>query len=92
MSAIARRYCPTCRENVPSLRQPTNNILHLALSVVTVGLWIPVWILSAMNKPYVCQRCGSVTTTLLDRILLWVLIGFVVLLAPLAISMWLNMK
>ena len=26
----------------------TNNTLHLILSIVTVGLWIPVWILLAI--------------------------------------------
>jgi hypothetical protein len=38
-----------------------SNILHLLLSVFTVGLWIPVWVLlgfgSAATKPR-CQVCG----------------------------------
>jgi hypothetical protein len=25
--------------------KPTNHILHLILSIITLGLWIPVWIL-----------------------------------------------
>lgn len=31
-------------------RQRTNNILHLLLSVVTAGLWLPVWLLIAVNN------------------------------------------
>ena len=26
-------------------RKPVNHILHLLLSVVTLGLWLPVWLL-----------------------------------------------
>ncbi len=28
----------------------TNHILHLLLSIVTAGMWIPVWILIALSK------------------------------------------
>lgn len=28
----------------------TNHILHLILSLLTVGLWVPVWILIAINS------------------------------------------
>lgn len=40
-----------------------NNVLHLLLSVVTLGLWMPMWvIILAVNPfekwPYQCQVCG----------------------------------
>jgi len=28
----------------------TNHVLHLLLSIVTAGIWIPVWILVALNN------------------------------------------
>jgi len=28
--------------------KPTNHILHLLLSIFTLGLWIPVWIILAI--------------------------------------------
>ena len=28
----------------------TNHILHLVLSLITAGFWVPVWILCAMNN------------------------------------------
>lgn len=30
--------------------QKTNHILHLLLSVVTVGWWVPVWLLVSANN------------------------------------------
>lgn len=31
-------------------RTETNHILHLLLSIVTAGLWLPVWILASLNN------------------------------------------
>ena len=30
----------------------TNHILHLLLSIVTAGFWIPIWILVAINNAF----------------------------------------
>ena len=31
-------------------RRKTNNVLHLVLSIITGGFWVPVWILVAVNN------------------------------------------
>lgn len=31
-------------------RYKTNHILHLLLSVLSAGLWVPLWILVALNN------------------------------------------
>ena len=31
-------------------RHETSHVLHLLLSVVTVGIWIPVWVLVAVSN------------------------------------------
>jgi len=31
-------------------RYKTNHILHLLLSLITVGLWVPVWVLVAVSN------------------------------------------
>jgi hypothetical protein len=31
-------------------KHKTNHILHLILSVITVGLWLPVWVLVAISN------------------------------------------
>jgi len=62
-----RGFCRTC--NRPSLirRKGVNHVLHLLLTLVTLGLWLPVWVvLSAMNNErsqsgWRCAQCGSKT-------------------------------
>lgn len=31
-------------------KKPTNHVLHLLLSIITVGLWIPVWIIVSISN------------------------------------------
>ena len=31
-------------------RKHTSNIFHLIMSIITVGLWIPIWIIVATNN------------------------------------------
>jgi len=31
-------------------RSNTSHLLHLVLSIITAGIWIPVWILIALNN------------------------------------------
>lgn len=39
-----------------------NHILHLLLSIVTLGVWLLVWlILAAQPKTFRCTSCGAVT-------------------------------
>ena len=39
--------------------QNTNNVLHLILSIITIGFWIPVWILVAVNNAIERKRIIS---------------------------------
>jgi hypothetical protein len=42
------------------LGQKPNHLLHLILSLITVGLWLIIWaILSAFAK-YQCSLCGNI--------------------------------
>ena len=57
------------------LVQTTSHILHLLLSVITVGFWIPIWILVALIKSAPqCTECGGkrglfgLTTTGANRV------------------------
>jgi len=53
-------YCKRCNDRVLVRRQATNHILHLVLSVLTGGLWLLVWIASAIKVGgWRCSRCGS---------------------------------
>jgi hypothetical protein len=39
--------------------QTTNNVLHLILSILTVGIWIPIWILVSANNAIERKRIIS---------------------------------
>jgi sterol desaturase/sphingolipid hydroxylase (fatty acid hydroxylase superfamily) len=61
----ARVYCDYCERNTRHERdvKRPNHILHLLLSVFTVGLWLPIWILlglSAQKGKWSCSQCGEV--------------------------------
>ena len=57
-----QRHCGTCGQKRPFSKKGVNHILHLLLSIVTVGFWIPVWLLvgvcAALTR-YRCQFCGQ---------------------------------
>lgn len=59
----AARHCPSCDAHVMGIRNTPNHILHLLLSLVTMGLWLPVWlIVGATSDPrYYCTQCGTST-------------------------------
>ena len=52
--------CARCGQQTPHIQQKPNHILHLILSVVTVGLWLPIWLLVGIfrARPQ-CMTCGK---------------------------------
>jgi hypothetical protein len=41
----------------------TNHILHLLISILTVGIWVPVWVWVSYRDsqtPSICSICGTV--------------------------------
>jgi hypothetical protein len=62
--AKLRRYCPEDDRMVLAEKQTPNHVLHLLLAVVSVGLWLPIWILVSVAsefRPYQCPECGGAT-------------------------------
>lgn len=60
-------YCQPCGTTVPVKVRRTNHILHAVLSLVTFGVWLPVWIIAAVNaadpfKKPKCPRCKHKVT------------------------------
>ena len=56
------KYCDRCKQNVLVRKPATNHILHLILSLITVGFWIPIWILvgiSVASTKWRCTHCGK---------------------------------
>ena len=59
-----RQWCPECKKYVLAVRPRTNRILHLLLSVLTMGVWLIVWACTAdlgTKKPHKCPVCGTET-------------------------------
>ena len=59
---VIRRWCRDCWQYRPHEKQRANHVLHLILSVCTLGAWIVVWFLVAALqglKPYRCRECGK---------------------------------
>ncbi|MDA7847863.1 hypothetical protein N8972_00025 [Sulfurospirillum sp.] len=63
-------YCLDCKKNVKAEKsiKGVNHILHLILSLVTLGVWVIVWFFISMGnitiggdklKGFTCSECGS---------------------------------
>lgn len=54
-----RRWCRGCRRHVLAQRPGTNHTFHLLVTLFTCGLWIIVWLLSAVKiGGWRCPNCG----------------------------------
>lgn len=52
--------CRTCGKPTLHLVERPNHILHLLLSVFTLGLWLIVWIFQLFGeRPATCTVCGT---------------------------------
>jgi hypothetical protein len=54
--------CSYCQQRRPFQKPTPSHVLHLILSLVTCGLWVPLWILAAFANafvPFRCQFCGE---------------------------------
>jgi len=60
--AYKQAYCTTCSRSVLAVRNETNHVLHLLLTLVTCGLWFIVWVMVAgfSDASFRCPECGSV--------------------------------
>lgn len=59
-----RRYCPDDDRMVFAEKQTPNHLLHLLLSVVTMGAWLVVWVILIVGADlgaYRCPHCGEKT-------------------------------
>lgn len=53
-------FCQVCNKRVVVFRKGTNHILHLLLSILTMGLWLIVWIGTVIKfGGWRCAECGS---------------------------------
>lgn len=61
--SIKQRYCGTCGAYRRVERPVSSDLVHAILSLLTLGLWIPIWFLSSFSglmNPYRCTICAGV--------------------------------
>ena len=54
-------YCPCCRSSQAFFRHQVRHGFHALMTIITVGLWSPFWILARLMagcRPWRCVRCG----------------------------------
>jgi hypothetical protein len=56
------KFCGNCRQMTMHFRKGTNTTLNVLLTIVTVGGWLPFWILLLLMRSggWTCQECGKV--------------------------------
>jgi hypothetical protein len=52
--------CRDCGKPTLHLQPATSHVLHLLLSVLTFGLWLPLWLIAALSNGSrcTCTVCG----------------------------------
>jgi hypothetical protein len=56
-----RAFCPVCKHRQTFERGHVNHVLHLVLSVITLGLWLVSWVAVVIGSrcwPWSCTQCG----------------------------------
>jgi len=56
-----RKYCKDCEEYKLVEGQAPSVVVHLLLSIVTFGAWLPLWLLALVVcflRGYRCTQCG----------------------------------
>lgn len=80
------KHCRHCDDNIIHLQQKPSHVLHLLLTIFTVGIWLPIWILVAIDKSgHQCTRCATKTSTVRAKPIAIALGVFVAVLALLAL-------
>lgn len=62
MKKVQLRYCKHCDATMPCEKRSPNHVLHIILSVLTIGLWLVVYALMAIESSghsWRCQKCGT---------------------------------
>ncbi len=57
---LVEAYCPHCDQQVPVERLRPEVGANVLLSLVSLGLWLPIWLWLYLASPRVCARCRQV--------------------------------
>ena len=64
----ATGFCKACNRQVMIRRKGTNHVLHLLLTLVTLGFWLIIWALVSFKiGGWRCSQCGMKVSRSLFR-------------------------
>jgi hypothetical protein len=52
-------YCDNCRQNVHYHYDSVNHLQQLVLSVLSLGLLLPLWLIAIFAPSKICNECGQ---------------------------------
>lgn len=57
------QFCKVCQKNTTHIGPKTSHLLHLILSLITAGFWLPIWLIISANNNNQgqCTVCGRTT-------------------------------
>ena len=58
---MSSSFCKTCNKQMATTKVGTHHVLHLLLTVLCCGWWLPIWgfaTLASASVKYKCTGCG----------------------------------
>lgn len=52
-------HCGHCKKEVRYHFDPVNHWRHLLTSVLSLGLWFPIWMCVTFGPSKICDECGA---------------------------------
>ena len=59
MESFETVYCSRCKKDVPYHYDPVNHWKQLLLTIMTCGLWLPIWICMVLSPTKLCNQCDG---------------------------------
>jgi len=77
---MIERFCPACKQLTMWCRRGyPNHVMHAILSIMTVGFWLPVWLIVTIQAGYRCGRCEATTASSAIRTILIIILVLLIL-------------
>lgn len=58
-TSATNAHCPNCHADVTTHYDPVNHWKHLLLTLLTCGIWLPMWLISTFGPVKICDRCDD---------------------------------
>jgi hypothetical protein len=59
MEPLAVMHCPRCRKDVQYHYEPINHGKQCLLTLITFGMWLPMWLCLTFSPTKMCNECGG---------------------------------